>query len=146
MILKIEEVPTQDDIEVTITFPAKNQTTERIISFMKTVDEQIECSFDNKIKMVSISDIYYFESMENTTRVFCEKESYQTKLRLYQLNEKLSDKGFVQVSKYCILNINKLEYFKPVLNSRMEVTLSNGSRLYINRTYLADLKRRLKND
>jgi len=146
MILKIEEVPTQDDIEVTITFPVKNQTTERIISFMKTVDEQIECSFDNKIKMVSISDIYYFESMENTTRVFCEKESYQTKLRLYQLNEKLSDKGFVQVSKYCILNINKLEYFKPVLNSRMEVTLSNGSRLYINRTYLADLKRRLKND
>ena len=146
MILKIEEVPTQDDIEVTITFPVKNQTTERIISFMKTVDEQIECSLDNKIKMVSISDIYYFESMENTTRVFCEKESYQTKLRLYQLNEKLSDKGFVQVSKYCILNINKLEYFKPVLNSRMEVTLSNGSRLYINRTYLADLKRRLKND
>jgi len=146
VILKIEEVPAQNDLEVTITFPVKNQTVERVISFMKTINEQIECSFDNKTKMVNISDIYYFECTENTIKVFCEKENYQTKLRLYQLNEKLAGKGFAQISKYCILNINKLEYFKPVLNSRMEVTLTNGARLYINRTYLADLKRRLKND
>jgi len=146
MIVKIEEIPSQNDIEVTVTYPRKNKTVERIVSFLRTVEAQIECYFDNKIKMVNVSDIYYFESMGDVTRVFCEKENYETKLRLYQLNEKLSDKGFIQISKYCILNINKLKYFRPILNSRMEVVLINGIKLFINRTYLINIKSRLEND
>jgi DNA-binding LytR/AlgR family response regulator len=144
MIIKIEEIPTQKDIEITITYPIKNEITERIVSFIKTVDTQIECSINNNIKMVNVSDIYYIESLEKTTKVFCKNENYQTKFRLYQFNEKLSDKGFVQISKYCIINMNKLECFKSLLNSRMEVLLTNGARLYVNRNYLANLKERLK--
>jgi DNA-binding LytR/AlgR family response regulator len=144
MILRIEEIPSQKDIEVIITFPKKNEITERIVSFMKTVDTQIECNGNNIIKMINVSDIYYIESLEKATVVFCENENYQTRYRLYQLNEKLSDKGFVQISKYCILNMNKLECFKSLLNSRMEVLLTNGACLYVNRNYLANLKERLK--
>jgi len=146
MILKLEQDVRQNDIEITIKYPAENRIIDDIVSFLRTFDEQIECNSRNGIKKVNISDIYYVESKNKKAVVFCEKESYQTNFRLYQLYEKLSDKGFIQITKYCILNINKLDKFKPLLNSRMEAILTNEARLYINRNYLANIKRKIQND
>jgi DNA-binding LytR/AlgR family response regulator len=146
MLLKLEQNTAQNDIEIVIKYPAENKTLYDIVSFLKTFDTQIECYSKNNIKRVNVSDIYYIESRDKIAVVFCEKESYQTSFRLYQLNERLKDKGFVQISKYCILNINKLDKFKPLLNSRMEAILTNGAHMYINRNYLANIKRMFQND
>jgi DNA-binding LytR/AlgR family response regulator len=146
MILKLEHNEAQNDIEITVKYPAENKTIDDIVSFLKTFDTHIECYSKNNIKRVNVSDIYYIESKDKLAVVFCEKESYQTGFRLYQLKEKLKDKGFVQISKYCVLNINKLDKFKPLLNSRMEAILTNGARIYINRNYLANIKRKFQND
>jgi len=75
--------------------------------------------------------------------VFCKKESYIVKSRLYQIYEKLKDNGFMQVSKYCIVNINKLDKFKPLDNNRFAATLSNGAFLCITRRYISDIKQKL---
>jgi len=146
MVLKLEQNPALKEIEISVAYPEKNKTVERIALFLKTVDEQIECHSGGSVKMVNISDIYYIESIDKLAVVFCEKEKIQTRFRLYQLNEKLSDRGFVQISKYCIINIIKLDRFKPLVNSRIEVLLTNGAKLFINRKYIANLKKRLEND
>ena len=62
---------------------------------------------------------------------------------LYQLLEELGDAGFVQVSKSCILNINVLESIRPLRNSRMEATLSNGERVEVTRKYVSAIKEKL---
>ena len=144
MVLKQEHRPLQKDIEVLITYPEKNNIVERVVSFIKAIDTKIECYSKDNIKMVSVSDIYYIESIDKMAVVFCEKENYQTKFRLYQIYEKLIDKGFVQISKYCILNTNKLDKVKPLFNNRMEAGLTNGVRLYITRKYLPDMKLKLQ--
>jgi DNA-binding LytR/AlgR family response regulator len=95
---------------------------------------------------VNISDIYYIESVDKVTDVFCKNEKYRTKYRLYQLYEELADKGFIQISKYCILNINKIDRIKPLFNSRVEAVLSNGKRLFITRKYRIEVKRKLQED
>jgi DNA-binding LytR/AlgR family response regulator len=146
MILNIEQNLSKRDIEVTITYPVKNKIVERIISLVKSVDMQIECYSDNIVKLVNVLDIYYVESIDKKTIVFCENENYQIKDKLYQIYEKLASKGFVQISKYCILNINKLEKIKPLANSHLEAILSNGIRLYVTRKYLAGIQRILKED
>jgi DNA-binding LytR/AlgR family response regulator len=121
-----------------------NKTLEHIVSFLKSVGTQIECYTEDSLKMVNVLDIYYIESTGKTTVIYCEKSSFRTQFRLFQLNEKLTDNGFVQISKYCILNINKLDKIRQLFNSRMEITLTNGVRLYATRTYLADIKRKLQ--
>jgi DNA-binding LytR/AlgR family response regulator len=146
MILKLEHNAAQKDIEISISYPVKNKTIERIVSLIKSIDKQIECYSDDSIKRVSASDIYYVESVDKRTIVFCEKENYQSRKRLYQVSEELADNGFVQISKYCILNINKLERITPLLNSHMEAVLSNGKCLYVTRKYLAGIKQMLKED
>jgi len=144
MILKIEQIPAQEDIEVLITCPVKNKIVERIASFIKSVDTQIECYSDDIVKLVNVSDIYYIESVDGKTIVCCEKEKYIVKSRLYQIYEKLRDNGFIQISKYCVLNINKLDKFKPLDNNRLEAVLSNGVYLCITRKYIPGIKQILK--
>ena len=146
MILKLEQQVSQKDIEVIIKYPVKNKIVERIVSLIKSVDAQIECYSDDVLKMVNVSDICYIESIDKKTFVFCENENYQVKSRLYQIYEKLADNGFVQISKYCILNINKLEKIKPLANSHLEAVLSNGKCLYVTRKYLAGIQRILQED
>jgi DNA-binding LytR/AlgR family response regulator len=144
MIIKLENNPEQRDIEVVITYPQKNKTVDRIVSLIKSVDTQIECYLDDSVKHVNASDIYYIESIDRKTIASCEKENYTVKSRLYQIHEKLNGNGFVQISKYCILNINKLEKITPLVNSHMEAVLSNGKCLYVTRKYLAGIKQKLQ--
>jgi DNA-binding LytR/AlgR family response regulator len=144
MIIKLEQNTAQKDILISITYPVKNKTIERVVSLIKSLDKQIECYSDDTLKKINVSDIYYIESIDKKTFAFCEKGSYQIKKRLYQIYEELTDNGFVQVSKYCILNINKLEEITPLVNSHMEAVLSNGKCLYVTRKYLAGIKQMLK--
>jgi DNA-binding LytR/AlgR family response regulator len=144
MIIRQEERPEQNDIEIFLTYPNKNKTVDFIIEFLNSVDTKIECYADTFTVQVKPSDIYYIESTDKTAVVYCKNEHYKTKYRLYQIYEELSNKGFVQVSKYCLVNIYKLEKIKPLHNKRMEAVLSNGSRIFITRKYCSAVKRFLQ--
>jgi len=144
MIINLEQNVSQKDIEISITYPVKNKIVERIVSFLKSVDTQIECYSDDVVKPVNVSNIFYIESVDGKTVVCCEKEKYIVKSRLYQIYEKLRDNGFIQISKYCVLNINKLEKFRPLDNYRLEAILSNGVYLCITRKYISGIKKILQ--
>jgi len=146
MVLKVEKDTSLTDSEILVKYPSMDKTIERIISYLKSIDTKIECKSKKGVKQVNVSDIYYIESIDKLAVVFCEKEKYQTNFRLYQLYEMLSDKGFAQVSRHCILNVNKLDKFKPLLNCRMEAILTNGVGLYINRKYLSGIKRMFQDE
>jgi DNA-binding LytR/AlgR family response regulator len=146
MFIKLEQNITQKDIEVLITYPVKNKTVENIVTLIKSLDKQIECYSDDSIKMVNAADIYYIESIDKKTLAFCENGNYEVKRRLYQVYDELADNGFVQISKYCIMNINKLEEIKPLTNSHLEAVLSNGKCLYVTRKYLANIKQILQEE
>lgn len=144
MIVKLEQDLSQKDIEILIKYAKMNKDVERLIAILQSADTRIKCNLENSEKLVNVSDIYYIESVDKKTFVYCEKSVYRTELRLYQLVEDLAHLGFVQISKSCILNINVLESIKPLLNSRMEATLKNGERFYVTRKYLSNIKQALQ--
>lgn len=144
MKLKIEQDSSCLDIEVAVRYARKDARYHRIVSFLQSVDTQLKCYANNTEKMVNISDIYYMESVDKKTFVYLEKLVYRTEFRLYQLLEDLQGYGFVQANKSCILNIGVLDSIKPLLNSRMEATLTNGERICINRSYLSGVKKALE--
>ena len=85
---------------------------------------------------IRICDIYYAESVDNKTFIYTRDAVFRTELRLYQLSAKLKAYDFVQVSKFCLINMNVLESIRTLLNSRLEATLINGERVNVSRTYL----------
>lgn len=143
MIIRLEENISQEDIEVLIRYARFNKRIKRIITLLKSVDSTVKCTLDNNEVWVNASDIYYIESVDKKTFVYCEKTVYHTELRLYQVIDELTQIGFVQISKSCILNLNVLESIKPMINSRLEAVLKNGERLNVTRKYLTDIRTKL---
>jgi DNA-binding LytR/AlgR family response regulator len=144
MIVKLEENLTQEDIEVLIKYARMNNTVNRLVSLIKSVDSTVKCNSDQREIWVNVSDIYYIESVDKKTFVYCEKSVYGTEYRLYQLMDELELSGFVQISKSCLININVLVSLRPLMNSRMEATLYNGERIAVTRKYVANIKAKLQ--
>jgi len=144
MVVRLERNVTQKDIEVLITYPKMNKFVERIVSLIKSLDLQIPCFSDNCIELINVSEIYYVESIDNKTIIHCDKNIYQAKERLYQIYERLKESGFIQINKYCIINIRKLAKIKQLGNSHLEAVLKNNHYLIVTRKYLADIKHLLK--
>jgi DNA-binding LytR/AlgR family response regulator len=144
MIIRVEQDITKKEIEVLIKHHDMHHEVERIVTLIQLAEKQIRCNLQDKEMFVNVSDIYYIESVDKKTFVYCEKEVYRTELRLYQLLEILSKSAFVQVSKSCILNLNMLESFRPLLNSRLEALLKNGERIFVTRKYLSMVKQELQ--
>ena len=144
MILNLEHRNGHKDIEVSIIYPVRNKTVEKLVSFVNSLSLKIEGYTEDSIKQINAPDIYCIESEDKIAVIFCEKEYYKTKYRLYQINEKLAGLGFVQISKYCLLNINKLDKIIPLSNRRMEAIMKNGKKVFITRKYLYDIKRALQ--
>lgn len=144
LILKLEQDLTKEDVEISIKYAIMSKDIERLVSLIQSVDIRIKCDFNGTEKLVNASDIYYIESVDKKTFLYCEKEVYRTEFRLYQLMDMLTGLGFVQISKSCVLNINTLDTIKSLFNSRMEATLINGERLYVTRKYLTSIKHELQ--
>jgi len=66
------------------------------------------------------------------------------KLKLYELEELVANKDFIRVSKFCLVNIGKIDYIRSALNSKLDLLMKNGDHCEVNRSYLKDFKAALK--
>ncbi|WP_342759120.1 LytTR family DNA-binding domain-containing protein [Kineothrix sedimenti] len=146
LFLRLERNPEQQETEVIVKYAEMDQDVKRLISLLQAADTKILCESKDGEKVVKAADIFYIESVDKRTYVYCENEVYRTQLRLYQLLDMLSDTDFVQINKACILNINVLDTIKTLFNSRMEAMLKNGERLYVTRKYLNGIKNKLRGE
>ncbi|MDO5603018.1 MAG: LytTR family DNA-binding domain-containing protein, partial [Oscillospiraceae bacterium] len=123
MIFKTEQDAIYKDTEVLVRYAKMDENVQRLISLLQAVDTKMKCYSEEGERLINVSDIFYIESVDKSTYAYLEKSVYRTDFRLYQLAGELTHLGFVQISKSCILNINVLEYIKPLANSRMVATL-----------------------
>lgn len=90
--------------------------------------------------MISPLEVLYFESVDNRTFLYTETQVLEIKKRLYELEEILSDKDFVRISKSQLVNINKIKLLKPELNRSITAEMINGEILFISRRYAKQIK------
>ena len=95
---------------------------------------------------VAVSDILYIETVDNKSFVYTQKNVYETKQKLYELEEMLKEKRFLRISKSMLLNLMKVSSIKPALNSGFTAELISGEQVVITRKYVADLQKALKRE
>ena len=145
MVLKLDQCETQEDIEIIIKYPPKNnKTVKDIVSLINSIDIKIPCVNNDGIEMINASEIYYIESVDDKTIVHCEKNNYMVKMRLYQIYEILKNAGFLRINKYCIINFKMLVKINPLANSHLEAVLKNDKHLFVTRKYLSVIRHKLR--
>ena len=92
--------------------------------------------------MCTLDRVYYFESVDKRTFVYTKDKCYETKYRLYELEEMIPY-DFFRCSKAMIINIKKIVSVKAEFNARMRAVLLNGEEVIISRNYVKDLKGKL---
>ena len=92
--------------------------------------------------MCTLDRVYYFESVDKRTFVYTKDKCYETKYRLYELEEMIPY-DFFRCSKAMIINIKKIVSVKAEFNARMRAVLLNGEEVVISRNYVKDLKGKL---
>ncbi len=97
---------------------------------------------DGMVKL-SPKEIYYFESVDNRVFAYCEKQVYEVKQKLYELEELYPYSDFLRISKSVIVNVSKIVLLSPAFGAKLEAKLKNGEKVMISRQYVPDLKRKL---
>ena len=102
----------------------------------------VENSFG--VKRINVRVIEYIEALDNDVFVVFGKERYYVLEKLYVLESLLESKNFVRVSKSFIVNLGKIDYIKPLINSKLKLIMNNGDTIEVNRTYIKSFKERMK--
>ena len=89
---------------------------------------------------LNINSIYYFEIVDQNAFVYCEKEIYESKMKLYEFEQETEGTSFFRASKSLIINADKIDSIKPSLSGRFEVVLKNKEKLIVSRQYVRVLK------
>jgi len=114
----------------------------RVLALLKAQDTLI--AYDgNEIHRIRSADIYYIEVVDNKTFLYCKEKLFESKQKLYELEEALANGDFLRASKSVILNLSKIKALSPALSGRFEAMLGNGEKVIISRQYVGDLKKRL---
>ena len=140
MKLYIEQSPEFDEVEISIKCGAIDEWLMQLIEQIRLYSFALIGRKDGCSHKLSAQELYYAESVEERTFLYCEKDVFETDQKLYELERALSPAGFVRVSKSCLLNTEQLSRVRALPGSRFEATLRNGESVVVNRHYAAGFK------
>lgn len=140
--INIDQSDTYTEILVDIKCPVIDRRIEAIIKQINNSYSSVIGKDKDKTYSVSIEDIYYIESIDDKTFIYEKNKILESSNRLYELEENLKGSTFVRVSKSCILNIDKLDSVKSLINGKYEAYLLNGERIIVSRHYVSDFKKK----
>ena len=126
-----------------ISSPALSAELEKMIAALRIYDQQMVVFKGEESVILEVAQIVYVESVDRKTFVYTRNNFYETKLRLYEMEEQLCQSGFLRTSKSCLVQLKQIRTLKTELNRKLRVTLENGEQLMVSRQYADELKRRL---
>jgi len=135
------ECKEDNNLEIVIRCNKVDDNVKKIISLLED-NKFIIGKLNNRSYQIMIDDIYYIEANEDRVFLYCKDKVYETNMRLYELEDKLKTYSFIRISKSSLLNLDKLNSVKALLNGRYEAMLINNEKLIINRHYVNEFKKK----
>lgn len=143
MKISIQIEPTQKDTEIAITCNQLTPEIEKIIATLRILNQQMLVTKNDEAFIIDVSKIIYVEAVERKTFVYTRDDYYESKLKLYEMEERLMECGFFRVSKSCLVQIRNIKSLKNDINRKLRITLESGEQIMVSRQYADDIKRRL---
>lgn len=143
MQVNYKQVSSIDEEIAEIKAVEKTAEIESAIELLQSGTQSIAVIKDGETHLCRINAIYYIESVDKRTYIYTKDNCYETKLRLYELEEKLGI-FYARCSKAMIINLKKIKSVSSEISGRMNAILLNGESVVISRSYVKEIKRRLE--
>lgn len=105
--------------------------------------KRIPVEVDDRIIMLNISDILAIEVLKGQTTLYTLKDKFFDSRPLVQWEEKLSDFPFIRVHRSYLIQVDAIQEIQPWFNQTYQITLVNGMKIPVSRSYLKSFKEAL---
>lgn len=121
-----------------------NKMTDEINEIVKRITEQLPfvlTGFQNSEATVLEPDkIIRIYAATQKVYAVTDNGEYTIRLRIYEIEERLYQLGFVRISSSEIINLKKVKGFDLSLTGTICINFRNGSTTYVSRRYVAKIK------
>ena len=131
------------DTEVVIRANKLDSDVERLVAMMRMVNMQIGVRKNEETYLLDVEKILYIETVERKTFVYTSDETYESDLKLYEIEQELLERDFFRISKQSIVNIRMIKSLKFDINRKIRITLRNDEQIVVSRMYSDELRRKL---
>ena len=144
MKLEVRKVPETEPEMVEIRCHQVTDEVRELISFVKSRQGQLTASQDGQRFEIPVVDLFYAEAVDERVFLYTARDSYEIRMKLYELESLLKNRHFLRISKGMLVNLMKISSVRPALNGRFSALLKNGEEVIISRKYVPALKQTLK--
>ncbi|MCM1263669.1 MAG: LytTR family transcriptional regulator DNA-binding domain-containing protein [Butyrivibrio sp.] len=144
MVINISQIKKDEQERLEIYCHEVSSEITEIVRFVKSRQGQLTGIIEGSQYEIPVSDVFYIEGVDNRVFIYCEKQVYETRQKLYELEDVLKEKHFLRVSKSVLLSLMKIESIKSSLNGRFIAVLYSGEQIVVSRKYVPELKKALK--
>lgn len=102
--------------------------------------ERLAVKSNGRIVFVRLADIDMVEAADNYVKLYTGKETHMLRETMGALEEKLPPTRFVRISRSAIVNIESVRELNPLFHGEYSVTLKNGTRATLTRSYREQLR------
>lgn len=132
------------DTEVIISCRKLTPDIEKLLATIRVLNQQMMAVKEGETYILDVAGIVYIESVDRKTFVYTEKDCYESKLKLYEMEQRLCEGGFFRVSKSCLVNIHFIKSLRNDINRKIRLTLESGEQIMVSRQYADEIKARLE--
>ncbi len=143
MKVTVEECPGLEQTEVAVRCPRLDARTARLVELLRLSDARLTGERDGETCILDESEVLYIDTVDRGTFLYTAGGVYETRLRLYELEDQLAPRDFIRVSKSAIVNFDKVKSLRPDFGGRLLLTMSNGEAVVANRQYVPAIKKKL---
>lgn len=119
--------------------------TEEVNHIVKKLSENnsqiISGSSEEKIKVLEQNDLIRIYAGSSKVFAVTGDGEYTLRLRLYEVEERLSPNQFIRISNSEIINLKKVIHFDLSFSGTICVKLANGTTTYVSRRYVSKIKK-----
>lgn len=143
MKISIQDIAPGEEEEIIIKCRDLDEALLKVIHELKTRRGKFTVTDNDKIRQIDAGDIYYFEAVDNKVFLYLERDVFEVRYKLYEIESEYENTDFFRASKSVIINLAKVRQFAPDFGGRFEAQMMNGEKLMISRQYVPGLKKRL---
>lgn len=131
-----------DDALVKIYTPSYSKEIESIQKSLETVNKNVIVGFKyDEVYIIDYKDIVRFFASDKKIYIETLDNKFISRLRLYEIEERVDKNSFLKTSRYEIININYIKRLDLSFKGTIAVELKNEKTSYVSRRYLKEFKK-----
>lgn len=146
MKLRLHQRQELEETEIDIAYSRMTNRLSKMVGYIRQYMYMVEAFWNGKSFLIPLDEILYFDTTDRKTFLYTNKQVYECRKALIEVENELSNTTVIRISKETLLNTTALVNVRPYPNHRLMAELSNGENLIISRKYISILQNRLRSE